>query len=64
MDKNRIIYPNTRKAELKSMGAELNTDLHFLRFFAPIVLGFRTIYNPDYKSVRCELLFSVSFSGL
>ena len=48
---------------MQSVGVELQSDLHVLRFFAPIEAGVRTIYRPDFQDVQFELLFSVDFSG-
>lgn len=62
-DKNGVIYPNSITAEMKSCGIELTTDLHILRFFAPIELGIRTTYRPDYKDFQANLLLSVNFNG-
>jgi len=63
MDKNGVIHPNFREADLKSVGIELISDLHLLRFFAPIQIGFRSIYRPDYHDLQYNLLFSVDFNG-
>jgi hypothetical protein len=62
-DKNGILYPNSITAEMKSWGIELSSDLHLLRFFAPIEVGFRTTYRPDYKDFQVNLLLSVNFNG-
>lgn len=49
--------------KMKSLGLELTSDLHILRFFAPIEMGVRSIYLPDSSRFRFELLFSVDFNG-
>ncbi|MDX9882064.1 MAG: hypothetical protein RBS73_08345 [Prolixibacteraceae bacterium] len=48
---------------MQSAGVEFRSDLHVLRFFAPIEAGIRTTYRPDFQDVQFELLFSVDFSG-
>eukprot|EP00825_Cyclidium_porcatum_P026812 TRINITY_DN28813_c0_g1_i2.p1 TRINITY_DN28813_c0_g1~~TRINITY_DN28813_c0_g1_i2.p1 ORF type:complete len:231 (+),score=17.50 TRINITY_DN28813_c0_g1_i2:97-789(+) len=49
------IYSNSLEMEMKSLGLELSSDLHVLRFFAPIEIGFRSVYLPNYGE------FSVQF---
>jgi hypothetical protein len=63
LDKNRKIVPNHHQLTLNSIGMELTSDVHFLRFFAPADLGIRSIYLPDSSDFRFELLFSVDFNG-
>lgn len=63
LDKNGIIYPNSQKMEMKSLGLELTSDLHILRFFAPIEIGVRSVYRPDYQDFQFNLLFSINFNG-
>jgi len=58
-----IIYPNYREIQMKSFGVELTSDLHVFRFFAPIELGFRTIYRPEFRDIQFNLLFSINFNG-
>jgi len=62
-DKNGKLYPNSMTAQLKSLGVELTSDLHTLRFFAPIEIGLRTIYRPNYQDFQVNLLLSVNFNG-
>lgn len=62
-DKNGAILPNSVTGEMKSLGVELTSDLHILRFFAPIELGVRTIYRPAYNDYQINLLLSVNFNG-
>ncbi len=64
VDDNGIIYPNHHNIELKSFGLELTSDLHFLRFFAPVEIGIRSAYRPDFKDFMFNLLFSIDFNGL
>ena len=54
------IYSNN----LHSLGIELTGDGHLLRLSAPVSIGFRGMYLPDYHEFRGELLFSVSFDSL
>jgi hypothetical protein len=49
---------------LSSIGAEFRGDGYFLRLPAPVSLGLRSMYLPDFKEVRFELLFSISFSDI
>jgi len=46
-----------------STGAELFVDLHILRFLAPIELGYRFIYRPEFNDVKSEFLFSISLDS-
>jgi len=62
-DKNGKLYPNSITTDMKSVGVEITSDLHVLRFFAPIELGIRTIYRPDYQDFQVNLLLSVNFNG-
>ena len=64
IDQNDKIIPNHYQLEMNSLGLELTSDMNILRFFAPIDLGVRSIYLPDSKSFRFELLFSIDFNGL
>lgn len=62
-DKNGTIHPNSQKMNMKSIGIEVTSDLHLLRFFAPIEIGFRSVYRPDYHDFQFNLLFSINFNG-
>lgn len=57
------IYSNSLQTKMKSLGLELSSDLHVLRFFAPIEIGFRSVYLPDYRDLQFNLLFSIDFNG-
>jgi hypothetical protein len=46
-----------------STGAELLTDVHILRFIAPLELGVRCIYLPDQGSVAWNFLFGIGFDS-
>ncbi|OIP00573.1 MAG: hypothetical protein AUJ98_06960 [Bacteroidetes bacterium CG2_30_33_31] len=59
-----IGYGNTNKPNYFSFGADLTADIHFLRFIAPAEIGIRTLYMPDIKSLKFELLFGVDFNSL
>lgn len=62
-DRNHELIPNHHQVMFNSLGLELNSDLHFLRFFAPFEIGFRSIYLPNSNSFRFNLLFSVDFNA-
>lgn len=62
-DQNGTIYPNSLEMKMKSLGIELTSDLHVLRFFAPIEIGFRSVYRPDFQDFQFNLLFSINFNG-
>jgi hypothetical protein len=62
-NKDGVIFPNSLKMDMKSVGVELMSDLHFLRFFAPMELGVRSIYRPDYQDFQFNVLFSIDFNG-
>jgi hypothetical protein len=47
--------------EYQSMGGELTTDFHFLRFVAPIEMGIRSIYHPANGEWGFEFLYSISY---
>jgi hypothetical protein len=63
IDQNNKIIPNHDQLEMNSLGLELTSDLHILRFFAPIDMGVRSIYLPGSASFRFELLLSIDFNG-
>lgn len=62
-DKNGKLYQNSFTADMKSLGVEMSSDLHVLRFFAPIEVGLRTVYRPDYQDFQFNILLSVNFNG-
>lgn len=49
---------------LSSFGVEMTGDGHFLRLPAPLSIGIRSIYLPDFREMRFELLFSISFDSI
>ncbi|MDP2337957.1 MAG: hypothetical protein Q8N05_16225 [Bacteroidota bacterium] len=63
VDKDGKIYPNNHELKMKSFGLELTSDLHVLRFFAPIEIGIRSVYRPDFNDFQFNLLLSINFNG-
>jgi len=55
-------YKN-KTTNLQSLGAEINSEMHILRFIAPISLGYRFTYLPSDKTTFHEVLFGINFSG-
>ncbi len=49
---------------LQSIGSEINSEMHILRFVAPINLGYRFVYLPVQKSIFHEILFGINFSSI
>ena len=52
------------KTDISSYGVELTGDANFLRFYAPVEIGFRTSYLPNTKNFYLEFLFSINFNSL
>lgn len=48
----------------RSHGTAVLCNLHLLRFVAPIEIGARFIYVPEYSDFKTELLFGINFSDL
>ncbi|MBN1821150.1 MAG: hypothetical protein JW833_10545 [Prolixibacteraceae bacterium] len=46
-----------------SYGLELTGDMHFLRFYAPVDMGFRIGYLPEVKQMDYGFLLSVDFTS-
>jgi len=63
LDHNNLNNENAHEIKLQSYGLELTTDLHILRFFAPLELGFRTIYRPEFNDFQYNILLSIDFNG-
>jgi hypothetical protein len=61
--KAESIYKSYRFFQ-QSYGTEINSELHFLRFVAPINIGYRFTYLPDDKSVLNEIIFGINFSAI
>ena len=55
---------NDQKNIMKSIGGELNSDMHILRFLAPVHLGYRLVYLPELKKYYNEILFNIDFNSL
>lgn len=45
-----------------AVGAELTAECNLFRFYAPLNLGFRTIYNTSTKMFSLEFLYSINLS--
>lgn len=63
VNKNHVIIPNQYHMQMNSLGLELTSDLHVLRLFAPVEMGFRTIYRPEFQDFQFNLLMSINFNG-
>jgi hypothetical protein len=63
---DHVLFPNDHTMKMKSIGVDLTSDLHVLRFFAPIEIGFRTVYRPDpeFRDFQFNLLLAINFNGL
>lgn len=64
IDSKGTIHPDDHQLTFRSTGIELTSDMHFFRFFAPVELGCRAYYRPDYQDWGFDLLLSVNFNGL
>lgn len=62
-DRNHITIPNQHQFMANSLGMDLTSDLHVLRFFAPMEVGIRSVYLPQTGSFAFNLLFAVDFNG-
>jgi len=51
-------------SNISSFGFELNGDINFLRFYAPVEIGFRTSYLPEVGDVYFDFLLSIDFNSL
>ncbi|WP_167607323.1 hypothetical protein [Maribellus sediminis] len=49
---------------ISSYGVEITGDMNFLRFYAPVKIGWRTSYLPEIKDVSFDFLLSVDFNSL
>lgn len=54
----------TYTSNISSYGIELTGDAHFLRFYAPVEIGFRASYLPEMKNTYFDLLLSIDFNSL
>ncbi|NVN94181.1 MAG: hypothetical protein HXX18_02735 [Bacteroidetes bacterium] len=55
-------YLNT-STKVQSFGAEINSEMHVLRFLAPISVGYRFTYMHDDQTSFHEILLGINFSG-
>ncbi len=55
---------DTFTSKISSYGVELTGDMHFLRFYAPVQMGFRTSYLPEDKHFYFDFLLSIDFNSL
>lgn len=51
-------------SNISSYGIELNGDVNFLRFYAPVKIGFRSSYLPEVNNVYFDFLLSIDFNSL
>jgi hypothetical protein len=66
---NANLYSNgvvsgTFNSNISSVGLELTGDVNFLRFYAPVEIGFRSSYLPKEKSTYFDFLISIDFNSL
>ncbi|NQU34199.1 MAG: hypothetical protein HQ521_13285, partial [Bacteroidetes bacterium] len=54
----------TYTSYISSYGIELTGDAHFLRFYAPVEIGFRASYLPEMKKTYFDFLLSIDFNSL
>lgn len=52
------------KTYIDSYGVELTGDANFLRFYAPVEIGFRASYLPRERNVFYDFLLSIDFNSL
>ncbi len=52
------------KEFLQSLGVDLTTDVHIIRFMAPFEIGLRTIYKLNNQSFDFNLIFAIKFTEL
>jgi hypothetical protein len=55
---------DTFNKNISSFGIELSGNANFLRFYAPVEIGFRTSYLPEMQNVYFDFLFSIDFNSL
>ncbi len=54
----------TFASKISSYGVELTGDMNFLRFYAPVEIGFRASYLPEDERVYFDFLLSIDFESL
>jgi hypothetical protein len=57
-----FLWDNERKDQSNSLGAEITTDLHFLRFLLPFDIGIREGYRPIQKGWFTDFLFLINLN--
>jgi len=62
VENNQIV--GTYNQNISSIGIEMMGDVNFLRFYAPVQIGFRASYLPEIKNYSFDLLISVDFNSL
>jgi hypothetical protein len=55
---------DTFNKNISSFGIELSGNANFLRFYAPVEIGFRASYLPEKQNVYFDFLFSIDFNSL
>lgn len=55
---------DTFNKAISSFGIELIGNTNFLRFYAPVEIGFRTSYLPEMQNFYFDFLFSIDFNSL
>ncbi|MBN2612087.1 MAG: hypothetical protein JXB00_11070 [Bacteroidales bacterium] len=53
-----------KNSKYLSLGLEIISDVHLLRFFFPFSIGLRLSYIPEYRKLYPQLLFSIDTSVL
>ncbi len=61
-ENNKIAGSSTKK--ISSYGIEINSDVNYLRFYAPANIGVRMIWIPETRNVYFNLLYSINFTSL
>jgi len=55
---------DTFNKSITSYGIELSGNANFLRFYAPVEIGFRASYLPEMQNIYFDFLFSIDFNSL
>lgn len=58
------IFTGSYISNISSFGIELTGDVNFLRFYAPVEIGFRTSYLPEDNNFYFDFLLSIDFNSL
>ncbi len=54
----------TFSKNISSLGLELTSEMNFLRFYAPVEIGFNVSYLPEMQSIYSNFQFSIDFTSL